>query len=119
MIVEFKDGVPQTNKVLNGFYEVVKKRDQRKAGLTSKYWVLLEFTAFNMPEGMTYTVDLSNANKETLGIIMKQIQGVGSVSHDKMTNEDFQKHYSDTLDHCCKLLGASPETIINELTGYF
>ena len=33
-------------------------------------------------------------------------------------NEDFQKHYSDTLDHCCKLLRTSPEVVINELVGF-
>ena len=117
-IIEFRNGVPVTDKPLNGFYEVTKKRDQRKAQFTAKYWKLLDFTAFHMPEGITYTIDLSNASKEALHEIIKDIQSVKSVAHDKMNTDDFQKHYSDTLDHCCKLLRTSRESVINELVGF-
>jgi len=118
-IVEFRNGVAQTNKPLNGFYEVTKKRDQRKAKFTAKYWKLLDFTAHHMPEGMTYTVDLSNATKEFMHLIMKQIQGVDSVSHQNMSNEDFKRVYSNVLDHCCQLLKTQNKTVIKELTGFF
>jgi hypothetical protein len=118
MIVEFKDGVPQTNERLNGFFEL-KKKQERNGRHLRKYWSLMNLTASNLPEGMTYTVDLSNCKPELLHEIIKTIQGVESVSFGKMSQGQFNEHYSDTLDHCCKLLGTSPETVINELTGYF
>lgn len=116
--MEFKNGVPQTNEPLNGFFEL-KKKQKRNGSHLRKYWALMNLTASNLPEGMTYTVDLSNCKPELLHEIIKTIQGVESVSFGKMSQEKFDEHYSDTLDHCCKLLGTSPETVINELTSYF
>jgi hypothetical protein len=79
----------------------------------------MNFTTHHLPEGMTYTVDLSNCKPELLHEIIKTIQGVESVSFGKMTQEKFDEHYSDTLDHCCKLLGTSPEVVIDELVNFF
>ena len=118
MILEFKYGVPQTNDKLNGFYEVKKKQD-RNGRFLKKYWALINFTAFHMPEGIKYTIDLSNCTPDTLHEIIKDIQCVESISFGKMSEDDFSKHYSDTLDHCCKLLGTSPEVVIQELTNFF
>lgn len=117
-IIEFKDNVPQSNTVLNGFYEVQKKQN-RNGRFLKKYWKLLEFISFNIPEGIEYTVSLDNITKEHLHEILKQIQGVESVSFAKMTEQDFERHYSDTLDHCCKLLRVAPEVVIDELTRFF
>jgi len=117
-IVEFRNGVAQTNKPLNGFYEMKKKQD-RNGKFLSKYWKLLDFTAHHIPEGIVYTVDLSNADKELLHGIIKDIQGVESVSFAKMIEEDFEKYYSNVLDHCCQLLKTQKETVIKELTGFF
>ena len=79
----------------------------------------MNFASHHLPEGMTYTVDLNNCKPELLHEIIKTIQGVESVSFGKMDQEKFNRHYSDTLDHSCKLLGTSPETVINELASYF
>ena len=117
-IIEFRDNVPVTNDKLNGFYKVQKKQN-RNGKFLKKYWALIGFTAFHMPEDITYEVDVSNGSKEMLHEILKEIQGVESISFSKMSEQDFENHYSDTLDHCCKLLGASPETIIQELTQFF
>ena len=117
MIVEFKNGVPVTDRILNGYYEVKKKQDRNGKHL-KKYWSLMNFTDFHLPEEMTYTVDLSNCKPELFHEIIKDIQGVESVSFGKMSQEQFNEYYSDTLDHCCKLLGTSPETVINELVGF-
>jgi len=117
VIVEFKNGVPQTNGPLNGFYEV-KKKQERNGSHLRKYWALINLTAHNLPEGMTYTVDLSNCKPELLHEIIKTIQGVESVSFGKMSQEQFNEHYSNTLDHCCKLLGVAPEAVIKELVGF-
>ena len=118
IIIEFKNSAPITNKPLNGFYEVSKKQE-RNGKFLRKYWSLMDFTAFNLPEGLKYTIDLSLCTKEMLHEIIKSIQGVESISFAKMKEDDFEKYYSDTLDHCCKLLGVAKETVINELVGYF
>ncbi len=118
MIVEFKNGIPQTNDTLNGFYEVKKKQD-RNARHLKKYWALINFTAHHLPEGIAYTVDLNNCGPDLLHEIIKSIQGVESISFGKMSQDKFNEHYSDTLDHCCKLLGTSPEIVIEELTNFF
>jgi len=117
LIVEFRNGQPVTDKPLNGFYEL-KKKQERNGQHLKKYWSLINFTAHHLPEGMTYTVDLSNCKPELLHEIIKTIQGVESVSFGKMSQEQFNEHYSDTLDHCSKLIGVAPETVINELVGY-
>ena len=116
-IIEFKNGVPISEKPLNGFYEV-KKKQERNGKHLKKYWSLMNFTAHHLPEGMTYTVDLSNCKPELLHEIIKTIQGVESVSFGKMTQEQFNEHYSDTLDHCSKLIGVAPEAVIQELVGF-
>jgi len=118
MILEFRNSVPATDKPLNGFFEV-KKKQERNGRHLKKYWSLINFTAHHLPEGMTYTVDLSNCKPELLHEIIKTIQGVESVSFGKMSQEAFNDHYSDTLDHCCKLIGVAPEAVIEELTNFF
>jgi hypothetical protein len=118
LIVEFRNGVPVTDKPLNGFYEV-KKKQERNGRFLKKYWSLIGFTAHNIPEGIKYTIDLSNVSQDALHEIIKDIQGIESISFGKMTEEKFSEHYSNTLDHCCKLLGTSPEIVVEELTGYF
>jgi hypothetical protein len=117
-IIQFIDGIPQTNKKLNGYFEVQKKQD-RNGKFLKKYWELMAFTAHHIPEGINYNVNLDNCTKDLLHEIIKGIQGVESISFAKMTEDDFNKHYSNTLDHCCKLLGTSPEIVIQELVGFF
>lgn len=116
-IVEFKNNVPQTSKPLNGFYEL-KRKQERNGRFLSKYWLLCSFTAYHMPEGSKIEVDMSNPSKEMMSEVIKSIRGVKSVSFAKMSEDDFKEHYSRTLDECCKLLGTSAETVINELVGF-
>ena len=116
-ILQFINNVPQTNRVLNGYYEIQKKQD-RNGKFLAKYWALCEFTAFHMPEGTKIEIDLSNCTKEMMSEIVKSIRGVESISYAKMSEEQFEKHYSDMLDECCKLLRLAPETVINDLVGF-
>ena len=116
-VIEFKNGIPVTDKVLNGFYEVQKKQN-RNGRFLKKYWKLIEFTMHHMPEDITYTVEVSHCTKEMLHEIFKELQGVDSIAFGKMSEEEFEKHYSNTLDHCCKLLGTSEETVIKELVSF-
>ena len=118
MIIEFINGVPQTDKPLNGYYEVKKKQD-RNGLFLAKYWKLLQFTAFHIPEKYKIEMDLSYCSKEMLHEVLKQARGVESVSFAKMTEEQFSEHYSAVLDQCCAILGTKPETVIQELTSYF
>lgn len=116
-IIKFVNNIPQTQKPLNGFYEIQRKQD-RNGRFLKKYWTLISFVCFHMPEGAKIEIDLSNCSKEMMSETIKSIRGVKSVSFAKMTEEQFQEHYSRTLDECCKLLGLAPETVINELVGF-
>ena len=117
-IVRFIDGIPQTDKKLNGYYELKKKQD-RNGRFLQKYWALMAFTAFNIPHGTDMQINLDNASKEMLHEIIKSIRGVESISFAKMSEDEFKDHYSAVLDECSKIIGASPDVVIEELVGFF
>jgi len=117
-IIQFINGVPQTNKKLNGYYEI-KKKQERNGKFLAKYWKLLEFTAFNMPHGATIEIDLSNATKELLHETTKSSSGIESVSFAKMSEEEFGEHYSRVVDQCCSMLRTTAKKVLDNLVGFF
>ena len=114
---EIKNNTILDRNMKDGSYEleVVKKRNCK---LLAKYWKLLQFACYHMPEGMKYTIDLSNCTKEAFHEILKNVEGKESVSFGKMSEDEFRQHYSRTLDLICGLLSVEKEDVINELVSY-
>ena len=117
-IVQFIDGVPQTDKKLNGYFEL-KKKQPRNGRFLAKYWKLCSFLAEHIPHGFSFTVTRELSTKDDAHELFKDLANIESVSFSKLTEEQFSQHYSNALDVCCSVLGSEKEETINQLTGYF
>ena len=100
---------------------------QRKIRFLNKYWKLIEFTLHHLPERLEYSVSLFGVevakvpitSKECLHRLFKYFMGVESISFNEMDEDEFSEFYSRSLDICCKLLGATEDKVIQELTMFF
>ena len=117
-VVQFIDGVPQTDKKLHGYFEMRRKQD-RNGRFLAKYWKLCNFLAEHIPHGFSFTVTRELSTKDDSNLLFKDLANVDSVGFAKLTEEEFNEHYSHALDVCCKILGNEKETVIQELVNYF
>ena len=122
---EISDNIILSEIVKDGSYQVELKQP-RNVDFLRKYWVMLEFTIYHLPEKFNFQVflmgvnvaDVPINNRDTLHSLFKYLLGVESISFGKMSKSEFQNYYDRSIDVCCKLLGQSKDVILKELINY-
>ena len=123
---EISDNVILSEIVKDGAYQVELKQP-RNIKFHRKYWKLIEFTRYHLPEKFSFQVSLMGVNvadvpinnRDTLHSLFKYLQGIDSISFSSMSESEFKEFYSGSIDICCKLLGTAEEIVIKELANYY
>ena len=125
-LTEIIDNRIMSEIVKDGEYQIEIKKP-RNYKFLKKYWKLIEFTQFHLPEQFEYTVSLLGVevakvpihSKDSLHTLFKYFMGVESISFSDMNEDDFREFYSRSLDICCRLLGTTEQKVLEELTIFF
>ena len=123
---EISDNVIMSEIVKDGSYQVELKQP-RNIKFHRKYWKLIEFTRYHLPEKFSFQVSLMGVkvadvpinNRDALHSLFKYLLGVESISFSSMSESEFKEFYSRSIDICCKLLGTAEETVLKELSHFF
>jgi len=122
---EISDNRILSEKVKDGEYMVELKKP-RNYRFLKKYFKLIDFTLYHLPEIFEYSVSLFGVeiakvpitSKDSLHGLFKYFMGVETISFAGMTEDEFSEFYSKALDICCRILGAKEEDVIRELVSF-
>lgn len=111
--------------------DVTHYKNQRNAKLNSKYWKMLSVVVensaeFKRDEDLHYMIKRCfRITEEVYNPVKKEIElKIGSTSFDKMSDDDFNKFYSDAVSFCCKyvITGTDEEELkqaVDQLLPFF